>query len=72
MTSVLKNSVFIICGIVLMYIAEFILQGTDQTEIIKLILGFVGFASILNGAFGLYGLYRPHKNEEWSYNGWTI
>jgi len=64
MTSVLKNSVFIVCGIALMYIAEFILQGTEQTEIIKLILGFVGFASLLNGVFGLYGAYRPHKDED--------
>lgn len=43
-----------------MIIAEFLLHG-EQMEIIKLVLAFIGFAAILNGAFGFYELYKTNN-----------
>jgi hypothetical protein len=58
-----KNIAFIIGGIILMLLAEFMLHG-EKYEIIKLVIAFVGFAALLNGAFGFYELYKPHKDDK--------
>ena len=64
MSPIFKNSVFIVFGIALMYIAEFVLYGNEQMELVKIVVAFVGFASILNGAFGLYEFYKPGKHND--------
>ncbi len=55
--SVPKNAVFIIGGIALLLIAEFMISGEDM-ELPKILLAFVGFAIFLDGAFGFYKFYK--------------
>ncbi|MGZ7067786.1 MAG: hypothetical protein ACXVH2_09970 [Methanobacterium sp.] len=63
MKPVPKNIAFIVGGIILMLIANFMIKG-EELEIVQLVVGFVGFAAILNGIYGFYELYKPHEDKK--------
>lgn len=57
MNKKVENSIYIIIGAILIVIVE--LKLIHLAEILALTLGFIGFAALLKGAFGLYNLHRP-------------
>ena len=56
MNKIAENTIYIIIGAILLLITEFKLL--NLSEIITIIIGFVGFAALLNGVFGFYNLYK--------------
>lgn len=61
MNKIAENSIYIVVGAILMLVAEFKL--VNLSEILVIIIGFVGFAALLNGVFGFYNLYKKSSNE---------
>jgi hypothetical protein len=53
---ILENVLFIVAGVVVLLAVE--LKFIQLNEIIMIILGFVGFAALLNGAYGLYNTLK--------------
>ena len=53
---ILKNSLFVVAGIILLAVIE--LNLVNLTDLLMLIVGFIGFATLLNGAYGLYYAYK--------------
>ncbi|MCE5214984.1 MAG: hypothetical protein LLF83_09740 [Methanobacterium sp.] len=49
---IVENVLFIIAGVIVLLAVE--LKFIHLNEIIMIVLGFVGFAALLNGAYGLY------------------
>lgn len=60
MNKKVENLIFVIVGAILLVLVEFKL--IHLAEILAIILGFIGFAALLNGAFGLYNLYRQSSS----------
>lgn len=56
-----ENMLFIVIGAILLIVVE--LKLVYLTEILLLVLGFMGFAALLNGAFGFYNIYRKDSND---------
>jgi uncharacterized membrane protein len=58
---IVENVLFIIVGVILLGVVE--LKLINLTDILTIIVGFIGFAALLNGAFGLYNIIRSEKHE---------
>jgi hypothetical protein len=59
-TGILKNSLFIMAGIILLAVIE--LNLVNLTDLLMLIVGFIGFAALLNGVYGLYYTYKAPED----------
>jgi hypothetical protein len=55
----MKNGLFIVAGLILITAVE--LKLLQLNELFVLIVGFIGFAALLNGAFGLYYSYKANE-----------
>lgn len=53
---IIENLLFIIAGAIVIAAVE--LKLINLTEIVMVILGFIGFAALLNGVYGLYNSLR--------------
>lgn len=52
----MENLLFIVAGAIVLAAVEFKL--INLTEILMIVLGFIGFAALLNGVFGLYNTFK--------------
>ena len=58
---IIKNIIFVVIGAVLLGIVEF--KVLQITEIIALIIGFIGFMVLIDGIFGLYNTIKKEPED---------
>jgi hypothetical protein len=58
----MSNILYIVAGIIIITTIE--LKLIHLNELLMLVIGFIGFAALLNGIFGLYTDLKGHKEPE--------
>ena len=69
MNKIIESILYIIVGVIILIVVEF--KIIQFAELITLILGFVGFAALLNGVFGIFSALTQKKESDEFEDTWN-